>query len=1100
MSMELYDCTTQCMSHPIGLDAKNPEFAWKLQSENENVMQKSYHITVRKEKDGEVVWDSGIVWSRQSVGIKYEGTELVPCTAYVWRVIVMTEQNEKAECMEQKWETGFLDTSMKAWNGAKWIGPSEYTLCADVRSVFGVNMHFRIGKGSSCAGLIIGRNDRRIKERENYFRFDIDIRQMPAKLLIYRVGISEKDKEDQPIAELPVVDYDSIYHEQIITQTNQYAEHTLDVKITGNCAYTSVDGKRIDVTTLSFPWGESAEAPRQLNPFGNNDVNTYPRLNEIGFYVPAGQEAFFDLLEVRNLRKPYAIVFSDHTHYEIKADQKAVLKTLNPSHTSIPMLRSIFRVSSDKEKQVEKARLYATARGIYECRINGEKITETFFNPGATQYDRHIQYQTYDITDQITAGDNAVGIVLASGWWSDAQTYVLGNYNYYGDRESFLGKIVITYTDGSEKIYVTDTKNWKYCGNGPWTYAGFFHGEHYDAVCGEHFRDFAEVSYQSDSNWTKPEEIAVIPIYEDEVQSMGKVFHWPAVNCSEPELIGQIGSGVGVVGELTAVSVNEVQPGVYIYDMGVNVAGIPKVRLYGNRAEQAQLRYAEVLCPDLPEFAGRAGTLMVENLRDADCTDRFVFAGNPEGELYMPQFTFHGYRYIEISGVKHPSDLSEIKLLQLSSVSNLTGNMQVSNPLVNRFLANVMRSMRSNFISIPTDCPQRNERMGWNGDTSIFARSATFYADVRLFYEKWLMDARDLQEQNGRYTDIAPIGGGFGGYTYDSAPLHVAWELYQQYADIQVIWDNYDSMTKYMDYSAKKWEKGDLKGPMTLGDWLAPEETDISLICHAFYGYNARIMSKMAKAIGRQADAQKYRQLYDELKESFNRQYLDHKTGKTKEHTQCSYALPLSYGMITESNFTKVGAQLAAKTKEIGYLVQTGFFGTAPLCPMLTETGYVKDAYRLMEQTKCPSWLYPVTQGATSVWERWDSYTEKGGFGGHNNMNSFNHYSLGAVSEWFYRYVLGIRRDEDHPGYQHFTAKPEIAVWKYAKGGFESPFGRIEASWERIEERTISREHLKKYRYQLTVPANTSATVVLQDGSMRNVGSGTYEFLYEITE
>ena len=390
------------------------------------------------------------------------------------------------------------------------------------------------------------------------------------------------------------------------------------------------------------------------------------------------------------------------------------------------MLRSVFTVAPDIEKIVEKARLYATARGIYECQINGGTVTENYFSPGVTQYDRHMMYQTYDITKKIAAGKNAIGIILASGWWSDAQTYVLGNYNYYGDRESFLGKIVITYTDGSEEVFITDTENWEYCGNGPWTYAGFFHGEHYNAVLAEKFCDFAKVSYQSEIRWIKPEEIPVIPITKDEVQYMGKMFCWPEVNCTEPELIGQIGPGVGITGELAAISVNEVRPGVYIYDMGFNVAGIPKVKIYGNRGEEAQLRYAEILYPDLPEFEGMAGTLMVDNLRDADCTDRYVFAGDPEGEMYMPQFTFHGYRYIEISGVKRQSDLSEIEMLTLSSVSNMTGSMQVSNPLVNQFLANVMRSMRSNFISIPTDCPQRNERMGWNGDTSIFARSATF--------------------------------------------------------------------------------------------------------------------------------------------------------------------------------------------------------------------------------------------------------------------------------------------------------------------------------------------------------------------------------------
>ena len=1115
MSFQIYDLRTEYMENPLGLDCVCPRFSWKMKSDAKGTRQTKYKIVVGTAPDCGDVWNSSVIVSDESNGIYYGGSDLKPCTRYYWTVSVWNEKDECVVSEGQFFETGLMDPGEAAWDQAQWIGAPYHTVSPDVRGIFALEASFMIARGSYQAGIVLGANDRRIKH-ENYFRFDVNIEQMPAKCSIYRVGIDKNDKKDVPLAVFDVCSYDSQSHEPVITEENKYDLHRIRLEITGNCVYTYMDGVRIDADQKTLPWGAQVIAPRQINPLGNNDVNTFPRLNEIGFYVPAGQKAYFDNIQVSNLRKPQAVIFEESAAhgmneactgkcgsifesalssqdltvetvdgckmFAVQAGTADVLVCGNPGHTSIPMLRRTFTV---RNQAIAGARLYITSRGIYECHINGQPVTDTWFNPGETQYDHHLMYQTYALDHMLVPGENAVGVILASGWWSDAQTFVLGNYNYYGDRESLLAKIVISYADGTKDVYVTDTDSWKYSGDGPFTYAGFFHGEHYDAVRGEAYADFAKPGYD-DSLWQAPAVIEPVSIGPDDVEHNGP-FAWPTVNMGNTQIIGQVGGGVYAVGEIQAQSVKEISPGVYIYDMGYNIAGVPKLKLHGKRNTQATIRFAEILYPDLPEYEGLEGTMMIENLRDADCTDLYTFAGDENGEAYMPRFTFRGYRYIEISGVDKAPALDEVRTVQLSSVKKMTGNVRTSFDMLNMFIDNVRRSQLANFISVPTDCPQRNERMGWDGDTEVFSRTASFNSDVRLFYYRYLQAMRDLQV-DGKYPDIAPVGGGFGGYTYNSAGLIVTWEVYQQYGDLQVIKDNYEAMKAFMDYSARINVNDNLTGGvMTLGDWLSPEETDLDLICYAFYGYNARIMSKMAGAIGEEQDARDYEKLYHEIKAYWNQRFVDKQTGKTADDTQCSYALPLAYGMVDEAYVQAFGDHLADKTKRTDYRVTTGFFGTAPLNPMLTVTGHKDDAYKLMAQTQCPSWLYSVTQGATSIWERWNSYTHENGFGGNNSMNSFNHYSLGAVCEWLYMYVLGILRDEDRPGYKHFTAKPEIGSWDSADGFFESPYGTIRAGWKKTE---------NGYTYHLSVPANSCATVILPDGHTEEVGSGDYEYCF----
>lgn len=761
--------------------------------------------------------------------------------------------------------------------------------------------------------------------------------------------------------------------------------------------------------------------------------------------------------------------------------------TADPSNTSIPMLRTM--VSVEEGKELVSARLYITARGIYECKVNGQEITDRLLAPGLTQYDKRLNYQTYDITEMMKKGCNGVGVTLASGWWSDAQTFTVRNYNYFGDKESLLAKIVLTYEDGEKQVRVTNTEDWKYFGEGPYRYAGLFAGEHYDARRASVYENFSLADFD-DSEWKAPVQVNPVPIDKFRAMPPGFGRSWPAVNQQETRLVGEYDAPVYVVDRRCAKTRKEQEPGVYIYDLEQEMAGVPRITFHEKTGTKVILRYAEVLYPDMPEYAGNEGKMMLENYRDATSTDVYICCGR-DGEVYQPKFTFHGYRYIEISGVTNPPEINEVESLQYSSVKEFIGNFTSDHKLLNRFAENVRWSQKCNFINIPTDCPQRNERMGWAGDTHVFCHTALQNAYLKQFYERNLQAMADLQTPEGQFPEIAPVGGGFGGITYECASIFMAWELYQQYGDIRTLERFYPGMKKYMEYMKDKGlpGKGDISKVGPLGDWLAPEETDLPLLWNAFYYREAALMGKIAGLLGKEEDRNTYAELAGQVKEFWNKAFIDSETGMTRDmegkicDTQCSYALGLEYGVI--ENREKAGKHLLRKTRQLGHTVGTGFFGTGLLNQALTNMGYPEDAYQLMLQTGFPSWLYPVTQGATTIWEHWDSYTEEKGFGGQNAMNSFNHYSLGSVLSWMYHVILGIKRDENHPGYEHMLLYPVIGPLKHAEGSISSPYGVIRAGWEKKEDYLIYRCH---------IPVNTTASLELPDGQKRELGSGNYEF------
>lgn len=1099
-TFSVWDIQVEYQREPLGLDQEKPRFSWKLLQNDQNkaVYQRACQIRVMDADHHKIVWDSQRMENSCSTGIMYDGMALEPCTRYTVDVIVWNQDGQR-DAGQTFFETGFLNPSVNVWHGAKWIGAPEKYFCAKTMGVFVLSTNFKITEGQ-CAGLVFGANDERLMDArknqyeiagKNYIKYEVDISRIPAMLRIYRVGYAPGDSEDIPFAQVPVTAYDSEAHEPVLTEENCRAFHELKIEVVGDCAFTYMDGIRIDAVEKEAFFGKVI-SPRQLNPLGDNDTTTFPRLCDFGPCVGAATKAEFSDITVRFLREPGNIVTTLHpgiiSGYTDDGHPQIVMKTENYSQHSIPMLRRNFKV---RDEHISKARLYITARGIYDCRINGQAVTDTYLNPGMSQYDKHIMYQTWDVTSLLASGENGIGITLASGWWCDAQTYVQRNYNYFGDKESVLVCLMIQYENGQQDIIVTEPETWSYYGEGPYTYAGMFQGEHLDGRRLNIYENFSKPDFMIDG---MSEAVEIIPDTIAGYESMpGFGSPWPEVDHTRAKLIGGMNAPVYEVCTLKAKSVTEPRKGLFIYDLEQEIAGVPRIRFHGKAGTCITIRYGEMLYPKLSEYGNLHGLMLTENYRDAESIDHYILRGDAEGEIYSSKFTCHGYRYIEITGIDTPPELDEVESIQLSSVKKITGKIQTSNALVNRFVENVRWSQYCNFISIPTDCPQRNERMGWAGDTHVFCRTATYQSDVRMFYYRYLQALKDLQGDNGKLPDIAPVGGGFGGITYESAMIFMTWELYQQYGDVSVIELYYDAMKLWMKYMAQKGMPGDVfVGP--LGDWLAPEETDNALLWNAFYGRDAYLMKQMAKVIGKTEDAAEFEVIEKATKDYWNQTFVDKETGRTKgldgsiNDTQCSYALPIAYGMFNEENLSKAYEHLARKTKEVGCTVSTGFFGTGVLNPALTEGGHADLAYALITQTAFPSWLYPVTQGATTIWERWNSYTVDNGFGGNNSMNSFNHYSLGSVVSWLYEAVLGIERDEAAPGYRHFTLSPVMdaaGAFEYAKGGIDTPYGRIESCWEKTKD---------GWHYVCEIPGNTSATLILPDGTHKELDNGKYQF------
>lgn len=716
-----------------------------------------------------------------------------------------------------------------------------------------------------------------------------------------------------------------------------------------------------------------------------------------------------------------------------------------------------FRKSIEINKKIAQACLYVSAKGLYEFYCNGERVGDEYFNPGWTSYQKRIQYQTYDLTTAITTGENVLGAIVGDGWYRGFLVWQ-GNKNTYGDKSALIAQLVVDYTDGSYDIFATD-ETWQTL-TGPILKSDIYNGETYDANL--------ELNGWNSRNY-KDDDWKFANIQSDDVSMLVAIENEPV---RIPQKIKPIEKIITPEGEL-------------VFDFGQNLVGWVQFKLKGSKGDQINLRHAEVL--------DESGNFYLENIRAAKAEDNYIFKG--EGlETYHPRFTFHGFRYVRIEKYRGDVKLEDLEAHVLHSDMEPIGSFECSDPLINQLCKNIDWGLRGNFLDVPTDCPQRDERLGWTGDAQVFASTASFNRNTALFYSKWMKDFPIEQKADGSVPwvvpNVVPNGGGtgwsdgFGATGWSDAAIIIPWEVYQTFGDIRILENQYASMKAWEEYmifhSGKKYlfEYG-----FHFGDWLSFAEymsyhynapdygyagayTEKTLIATAYFYHSTNLMMKIANVLGKTEDAKKYQSILPKIKEAFQTEFMT-PNGRLTSNSQAAYAIGLMFGLHEGKISENWAKRLADDVMHFEHLT-TGFLGTPVLCDALSNYGYPELAYKLLFNKRYPSWLYPVTQGATTIWERWDGIKPDGTFQ-NEGMNSFNHYAYGAIGNWIYSRLGGLNKMEKFPGYKQYEIKPLIPKEiNFSRLKYESVYGTILINWEKVGD---------GIKMEFEVPANTFALV-----------------------
>jgi alpha-L-rhamnosidase len=720
-----------------------------------------------------------------------------------------------------------------------------------------------------------------------------------------------------------------------------------------------------------------------------------------------------------------------------------------------PLLRREFEVDGD----VARARLYLTALGVYEPWLNGGVIGDHVLAPGWTSYDHRLRYQTFDVTHVVRTGPNAIGAVLGDGWYRGRIGYNGGRRNIWGDRLALLAQLEVEYADGRTQTVVTD-ETWRAC-TGPILAGDLYDGETYDARLER--AGWSEPGHD-DADWA-----GVRPLDRD-----------------LSTLVAASGPPVRRVELVEPVAIHESPSGGTIVDFGQNLVGRLRITVRGERGRTVTLRHAEVL---------EDGELCVRPLRLAEATDRYTLRGDDE-ESWEPRFTYHGFRYAEVRGWPGRLQTDDIRAVVCHSDLERTGWFECSEPLVNRLHENVVWSMRGNFFDVPTDCPQRDERLGYTGDLQVFAPTATFLYDTAGMLSSWLADLAAGQDEDGLVPVVVPnVQRDPPIAAWGDAAVIVPWVLYERHGDTSILANQYESMKAWVDLIAslsgtsRLWNEG-----LQLGDWVDPTappdkpgagRTDPHLVATAYFARSSDLLAAAADVLGRADDGARYRALADEVRDAFDREYVA-PSGRLVSDSATAHCLALEFGLLREPHRRQRAAdRLAQIVRENDYRIPTGFVGTPLICDALCRAGEVDLAYRLLTERTCPSWLYPITMGATTIWERWDSLRPDGSINP-GEMTSFNHYALGAVADWLHRTVAGLAPAA--PGYRHIAIQPRPGGGlTHARARHRTPYGIAESGW-RITEDTIEIEAV--------IPPNTTASVSFPFGSLKRleVGSGSYHW------
>lgn len=986
-SDSLANLRVEALEEPMAVDNPTPDFSWMMTSRKVGIAQSAYRIVVATDKSlSQVVWDSGTVASDSSVGILYGSTgtaaPLKPETDYYWQVTV-TDNDGKESSSESTFATGLMNPSQQAWAGAQWIGSSEMALDAASALLFDISTKWQIVEGTK-ASIIFGADDFRLGDKfhnvgnvegENYVRLELDIEGAGtaegAKINIYRVGYAAGDTAEKPFLSISKADYPATNLNQLITAANAREQHTLRVQANASDLSIEIDGEPLSLGVR----GTRPITSFIITPLGRsgNNFNTFPNLNSVGFAVPEGGKAVFEDYAIMNVGQGEKMALMNATAgsgYEIFKGLKGITVEGNkivassgafgyadPSHyASLTMLRTEF----DAQKKIAKAKLYLTAMGVYEFYINGERVGEDWFNPGMSQYRETLTYHAYDVTKHLQNGSNTLGAIVGPGFYTGYMTFTPSNYNFWGDHEALMAKMVITYADGSTETVVTDPATWKLYTEGPIEYASMFQGQRYNAQKEAAIAGWNENGY-STSDWRQPDVISPR--------------EW-----IDFDIVARRDRPIREVEQLTAqrvLNTHSERGTTYTYDMGVAMVGVPSVTLpagtlkegdvvvlrFGeeiypgnddspNKATPAGVTYESLYGPQGTYRAGVAGRVLHDTYRAAMATDFYTASKQDESRevVIEPHFTYRGYRYVQITTPSHaePLPLKSVKGIVLSS-EQVTGEYagqttDSTGALINQLFKNIQRSQLGNFFSIPTDCPQRNERMGWTGDAQAYSRTASYNADVQSFFRQWMVALCNDQGVGGADAPAGGIGSTVPTYsreratsfadgsTWAAAVCMVPWQVYQQYGDKQIIEENFEAMKMWLDgmhyYKIPNFEALSSR-TSGLADWLSVDSRTSSDICNnAIYLAMVARTAIMADAIGRNDYAEELRARYEAGKRAFNEAYVDPTTGMTRSvsiqtgeigglmDSQASYATPLNFDLFSDQMTITEGTNAGMTYKE----------------------------------------------------------------------------------------------------------------------------------------------------------------------------------------
>lgn len=992
-------------TEPMGIDITSPRLSWQLRSNVRGQKQTAYQVYVASDaqllnNDQPDMWDSGKVQSDNTTAIVYAGKPLASDHVYFWKVRVWDAGDTASGWSRPaEWSMGLLNAGDLQ---AKWIGydieetpiPMPEVLSRANWIWSASNANDGIEPGACYFRKVFNLPEDWIISKADCFYTADDFVELHVNGKLLR-----RFRNKKVIYEVSIIDYLKPGKNILAFQAKNEDDKASPAGFLAAVRIESTDGRTLDIAT-NGEWLMSTDEQSEWRTESFDD-SSWSKAIIVG---------------------PLGIAPWEGT--------KPMKRLLPPAR----YFRTDFKT---RDKKIKRACLYATALGIYQCFVNGQRVTDDYLSPGWTDYRTRVYYRTYDVTEQLRKGNNAIGGILADGWYAG---YVGGGLrrNHYGHKTRFLSQLNIEYEDGTTQVASTG-KNWK-ASTGPILYADLLQGEGYDArleMPGWSTPDF------DDSAWQP------VIVGDTEV---------------EPRIQAAVTAPVTVFSTIKPVSVSEPIRGKYVFDMGQNIAGIVRLKIRGREGQRIQVRHAERLNPN--------GTIYTTNLRTASATDVYICKGSGKTEVWQPHFTQHGFQYVEATGLDKKPDLDTVTGLVLTSDTPIVGSFECSNAMVNQLYSNIVWTQRMNFIDLPTDCPQRDERYGWTGDAQVYINTACYNNDVQSFFTKWLTDLTDAQRDDGQFPRYAPlkVNPTDGGPAWADAGVICPWTIYHMYGDTCILETHYDAMKKFIEFNRKRFTS-ELLPPNQFhcfGDWLnIDDETPHDVIYMAYFAHSANLFARIADALGKTDDAAAYYSLFEQLKASFSKAYIE-PDGKIKGDSQAAYVLAIAYDLLDEAHQKLAAQHLARRIKECNGHLSTGFVGTKDLMLALAKIDRNDLAYQLLYKDTFPSWGFTIKHGATSIWERWYGWTPDKGFAD-PGMNSFAHYSFGAVGQWMFENIGGIKTDG--PAFKKIIIHPQPDdAMTLAKTSYHSIRGLIQSNWK-----------IKNSRFILDViiPPNTTAIVFI---------------------